>query len=88
MLLIRHSQGQRRRLGISASRHVGNAVTRNRIKRAVRQWFRERRSTWPEDMDLLVIARRKAAALQGGNLLGTALDKTLERASKQRRKDQ
>ena len=52
------------RLGITASRKVGNAVVRNRIKRATREWFRtgrERIVLEPGGLDLVVIARRAAA---------------------------
>lgn len=49
------------RLGITTSRKVGNAVTRNRIKRRVREWFRQEHAYFPEGMDVVVIARRAAA---------------------------
>ena len=55
--------GEVRRLGLTVSRRVGNAVVRNRVKRATREWFRRERSTLPVDIDLLVIARRPAADL-------------------------
>ncbi len=51
------------RLGITASRKVGGAVVRNRFKRRVRAWFRERRSQFSCEMDLIVIARRSGASL-------------------------
>jgi ribonuclease P protein component len=46
------------RLGITASRKLGNAVTRNRAKRLVREAFRATRSLWPQDADLVVIVKR------------------------------
>jgi ribonuclease P protein component len=46
------------RLGITASRRVGNAVVRNRAKRVVRDAFRATRSLWPTPFDLVVIVRR------------------------------
>ena len=51
------------RLGITASRKVGGAVVRNRFKRRVRAWFRERRSEFSSEVDLIVIARRSGASL-------------------------
>lgn len=45
------------RLGVTASRRVGNAVVRNRIKRQVREWFRMRRLRFGAGLDILVIAR-------------------------------
>lgn len=53
----------RSRLGITASRKVGNAVVRNRFKRRVRAWFRETRGEFPEEWDLVVIGRRAGAEL-------------------------
>jgi len=53
------------RLGVTVSRRVGNAVTRNRIRRRVREWFRRQRSQLPRDLDLVVIGRRDAASFSG-----------------------
>ena len=62
-----------RRLGITVSRRVGNAVVRNRIKRGVREWFRHSRRGLRPGTDLVVIARRAAAALSGSEI-AAALD--------------
>ena len=51
------------RLGITASRKVGNAVVRNRFKRRTRAWFRARRADFAGELDLVVIARRSGALL-------------------------
>ena len=48
------------RLGIVASRRVGNAVARNRIKRLVREFFRLNRGEMDGTEDIIVIARSKA----------------------------
>jgi ribonuclease P protein component len=50
------------RLGITVSKKVGNAVTRNRIKRFVREIFRTNRLVMPA-VDLNVIARSESASL-------------------------
>ena len=69
------SRGSRpvRRLGVTASRKVGNAVTRNRVKRAVREWFRTNRHRFDEvyrreGIDVVVIARTSAGALGGSEI--------------------
>ena len=52
------------RLGVTVSRKVGNAVTRNRVKRGIREWFRSRSSTL--EGDIVVIARKGAGELGPG----------------------
>jgi ribonuclease P protein component len=46
------------RIGITASRRVGNAVQRNRAKRLVREAFRVTRAFWPEAAEVVIIVRR------------------------------
>lgn len=55
----------RRRLGVTVSKRVGNAVIRNRIKRRIREWFRHARERLPDESDVVVIARRTARDLSG-----------------------
>jgi ribonuclease P protein component len=45
------------RLGIVASRKVGNAVVRNRVKRLIREVFRRSSDARPAGVDLVVIPR-------------------------------
>jgi ribonuclease P protein component len=51
------------KLGLAVSRRVGNAVARNRVKRHVREWFRQNRHRLPPATDWVVIARAGAAQL-------------------------
>lgn len=51
------------RLGITVSRKVGHAVTRNLLKRRVRESFRRHPMRWRLTGDLLVIARAGAGAV-------------------------
>jgi ribonuclease P protein component len=46
------------RLGITASRKVGNAVVRSRAKRLIREAFRATRTLWPAGIDVVVIVKR------------------------------
>jgi ribonuclease P protein component len=50
-----------RRLGLTVSRKVGNAVCRGRVKRRLRDIFRKERACLPPSVDLVVIARAPAA---------------------------
>jgi ribonuclease P protein component len=54
------------RLGLAVSRRVGNAVARNRVKRRIREWFRQEREHLPPETDWVVIARAGAAELSAG----------------------
>lgn len=51
------------RIGLSVSKKIGNAVTRNRIKRYIRQAFFEMNEELQNDMDYIIIARHEAATL-------------------------
>jgi len=51
------------RLGISVSKKVGNAVTRNRIKRWIKESFRLLSRPVKPGYDLVVVVRRCAGAL-------------------------
>ncbi len=58
MLLGRGSATESVRLGITASRKVGGAVRRNRVKRLVREAFRACRDLWPRGTDVVIIVRK------------------------------
>jgi ribonuclease P protein component len=57
------SREGRTRLGITASKRVGNAVVRNRLKRIIREIFRISRNLIDGHWDINVIAKKDAAGL-------------------------
>lgn len=65
-MLRRSAPSRGPRLGITASRRVGNAVERNRAKRLVREAFRTVRTTWPAGMDVVVIVREALGSMKLG----------------------
>lgn len=66
----------RGRVGITVTKKIGNAVTRNRIKRMVRQYVRT--SEWlTRPMDSVIIARRGADGLGHQDLVDRDLDRIL-----------
>ena len=52
------------RLGITASRKVGVAVVRSRIRRLVREAFRATRQLFPRQADVVVIVKRAPKELK------------------------
>jgi ribonuclease P protein component len=51
------------RLGLVVPAKVGGAVARNRVKRLVREWFRQARPALPPGLEVVVIARPGADRL-------------------------
>ena len=52
-----------KRLGVTVSSKVGNAVVRNRVKRGLREFFRRGRENFRDHQDTVIIARRGAGEL-------------------------
>ncbi|MFF2796658.1 ribonuclease P protein component [Lysinibacillus xylanilyticus] len=51
------------RVGLSVSKKLGNAVTRNQIKRYIRQSIHEIKDELKSNMDYVIIARQPAATM-------------------------
>lgn len=59
-LALRNEVGTTR-MGFTVSAKVGNAVVRNRIRRKLRELYRQRRGALPSGVDVVIIARTSAA---------------------------
>ena len=78
VIVTRKNHLSRSRLGITVSKKVGKAVTRNRIKRIIREYFRLNRSRLPDRLDLNIIARQSSGSLDAAairNHLRTCFDR-------------
>ncbi|MCC5805664.1 MAG: ribonuclease P protein component [Opitutales bacterium] len=73
-----------RRLAVIASRRAGGAVARNRCKRLLRAAFRLRQEDFPPVCDVVLIARRKLADANIGEV-GDALAQVIERLRRSER---
>ena len=88
VLVIRAARNgsEQTRLGLSVSRKVGNAVTRNHWKRRIREAFRLQQSDLPAGLDIVVRPRKGAdydfdAIFQSLRKLCLRLDKKIPRDS-------
>ena len=80
VLVARGEDGDQPRLGITASRRVGGAVERNRVKRAIREWFRHDKNRLGV-VDVVVIARRPAVGLDSVQMVAELSRLTAEASS-------
>ena len=67
------------RLGIVASKKVGGAVVRNRVRRRIRELVRQRLPHWYSEFDVVLIVRPAAAVAEFAEL-AAALDQLANRA--------
>ncbi|THB80491.1 MAG: ribonuclease P protein component [Desulfobacteraceae bacterium] len=66
------------RIGITVSKKVGNAVTRNRIKRLLREDFRHRKDSITGNKDINIIGKKGLATLSNSQIIAE-LDKLFNR---------
>ena len=52
-----------RRLGVTVTKRVGGAVVRNRVKRLVREVYRQNKAVFPLAADVVFVAKQRAAGL-------------------------
>ena len=82
LAVVAPSRSEKSRLGVTASRRVGEAVQRNRIKRLAREFFRRNRQRIKGSWDINLIAR-KGAAEQTNEIIFLALEDIFTRLSRQ-----
>jgi len=78
VMIARPGATQGPRIGLIVSKKVGGAVTRNRVRRILRERFRTTRAAIGEVVDIVIIARHHAAEAENFDLV-TSYDKCLKR---------
>ena len=87
VVLRRPEGGALRRLGITVTKKVSGAVGRNRVKRVMREVFRQNRHLFPEGCDVVVIAKSGAPELRYAEAVAelTKVRRALEHAARRPR---
>lgn len=57
-VLPREGNGSGVRIGLTVGRKVGNAVTRNRVKRVLREFFRLHQASIDSPVDIVIVPKR------------------------------
>jgi ribonuclease P protein component len=80
----RDEDGSEPRLGLAVPKATGNAVARNRIKRQLRELWRDRLEAVPAGRDYVLIAKPglpEAVEANGFDWLGARVDEVLQKAA-------
>lgn len=57
---VKKRRGNENRLGITATKKIGNAVQRNRARRLITEAYRLLENQLPRGLDIVIVARKKA----------------------------
>ena len=68
VMYILENNTDKNRLGISASKKVGNSVIRHRFARLVRESYRLHENIFNSGLDIVVVARKSAASAGYGEI--------------------
>lgn len=63
VMYVLENNDEKNRLGISASKKVGNSVVRHRFTRLVRESYRLHENIFNSGLDIVVVARKSAASV-------------------------
>ncbi len=61
ILYFRNNRFENNRLGITVTKKVGKAVVRNRVRRRIKEAYREIERIIPSSYDFVIVARRTPA---------------------------
>ena len=63
VMYVKENGMEKNRIGISASRKVGNSVVRHRVTRLVRESYRLHEAVFNSGLDIVIVARQNAASV-------------------------
>lgn len=83
VLFARRNGQEESRLGVTATRKIGNAVIRNRARRLVKEAFRKIKRLVPAGCDYVVVARPSLLAMTPAELQPLLLEAATQAAQGQ-----
>lgn len=63
VIYIRKKEEEIPKFGIAISKHTGNAVVRNKLKRQLRALIDEQKETFPKNQDYIIMIKRNCVEL-------------------------